>query len=47
MEEDALVLGDEVLIGQTTLEVTDIVVDCANRTAYPNPANPDWVLKVR
>ena len=45
--EDALVLGDEVLIGQTTLESTDLVVDCANRTVYPNPANPDWVMKVR
>jgi clan AA aspartic protease len=46
-QEDALVLGDEVLIGQTTLEVTDLVVDCAGRTLYPNPANPDWILKVR
>ena len=45
--EDALVLGDEVLIGQTTLESTDLVVDCANRTVYPNPANPDWIMKVR
>ena len=45
--EDVLVLGDDVLIGRTTLEVTDLVVDCANRTIYPNPANPDWIMHVR
>ena len=46
-QEEALVLGDEVLIGQTTLEATDLVVDCGNRTVYPNPANPGWIMKVR
>ncbi len=46
-QEEALVLGDEVLIGQTTLEATGLVVDCANRTVYPNPANPGWIMKVR
>ena len=46
-QEEAIVLGDEMLIGQTTLETTDLVVDCANRTVYPNPANPTGALKVR
>ena len=29
--EEALVLGDEVLIGQTVLEKLDLLVDCANQ----------------
>ena len=39
--EDALVLGDEVLIGQTVLEKLDLHVDCANNRLVPNPAHPD------
>ncbi|MDQ3815694.1 MAG: retroviral-like aspartic protease family protein [Armatimonadota bacterium] len=39
--EEALVLGDEVLIGQTVLETLDLVVDCANGKLMPNPAHPD------
>ena len=39
--DDAHVLGDEVLIGQTLLEKMDLVVDCANRRLFPNPAHPD------
>lgn|SRR5262245_30343804 len=39
--EEALVLGDEVIIGQTVLEKTDLLVDCANRRLIPNPAHPD------
>ena len=39
--EDAFVLGDEVLIGQTVLESTDLLVDCTNRRVIPNPAHPD------
>ena len=39
--DDALVLGDEVLIGQTLLEKMDPVVDCANGRLLPNPAHPD------
>ena len=39
--DDALVLGDEVLIGQTLLEKMDLVVDCANQRLFPNPAHPD------
>jgi hypothetical protein len=39
--DDALVLGDEVLIGQTLLEKMDLLVDCPNRRVIPNPAHPD------
>jgi clan AA aspartic protease len=42
--EGCLVLGDEVLIGQTALETTDLLVDCANRRIYPNPDHPDAVV---
>jgi clan AA aspartic protease len=37
----ALVLGDEVLIGQLVLEDTDLWADCKNRRLAPNPAPPD------
>jgi len=39
--DDALVLGDEVLVGQTLLEKMDLLVDCVNRRVVPNPAHPD------
>lgn len=46
--ESAMVLGDEVLIGQTVLEVIDMQVDCLNRRLVPNPAHPDQpVVKVK
>ncbi len=46
--EEALVLGDEVLIGQTVLEKLDLLVDCTNRRVIPNPAHPDQpVSKVK
>src|SRR5437588_6839285 len=46
--EEALVLGDEVLIGQTVLEKLDLLTDCANRRLIPNPAHPDQpVSKVK
>lgn len=46
--EEALVLGDEVLIGQTVLEKLDLLVDCANRRLVPNPAHPDQpVTKIK
>jgi clan AA aspartic protease len=46
--EEALVLGDEVLIGQTVLEKLDLLADCANRQLVPNPAHPDQpVSKVK
>jgi clan AA aspartic protease len=46
--EEALVLGDEVLIGQTVLEKLDLMVDCNSRRVVPNPAHPDQpVTKVK
>ncbi len=46
--ETAMVLGDEVLIGQTALEKLDLFVDCVNQRLVPNPAHPDQpVSKVK
>jgi len=46
--EETLVLGDEVIIGQTALERTDLLVDCLNRKVIPNPAHPDQpVIKIK
>jgi predicted aspartyl protease len=46
--EEALVLGDEILIGQTVLGKLDLHVDSANRRLIPNPAHPDQaVTKVK
>ncbi len=46
--ENARVLGDEVMLGQTVLEKMDLHVDCANRRLLPNPAHPDQpVSKVK
>jgi len=42
--EDALVLGDQVLIGQTVLEKLDLFVDCQRRRVVPNPAHPDQAV---
>jgi clan AA aspartic protease len=42
--EDALVLGDEVLIGQTVLEKLDLFVDCQRQRLVPNPAHPDQAV---
>lgn len=46
--EETLVLGSEVLIGQTVLESLDLQVDCTNRRVIPNPAHPDQpVIKIK
>ena len=46
--EEALILGDEVLIGQTVLEKLDLFVDCQRQMLVPNPAHPDQpVSKVK
>ena len=42
--EEALVIGDEVLIGQTVLEKLDLHVDSANQRLIPNPAHPDQAV---
>ena len=46
-QEEAYVLGDDVLIGQTTLETTALVVDCANQTVYYDPKNPTGTMMIR
>ncbi|MGI8542616.1 MAG: clan AA aspartic protease [Aridibacter sp.] len=46
--EPAMVLGDEVIIGQTILEVLDLLVDCNRREVIPNPAHPDQpIVKIK
>jgi len=43
-----MVLGDEVIIGQTILEVLDLQVDYRNQKLIPNPAHPDQpVVKIK
>ncbi len=42
--EECLVLGDEVLIGQTALEKADLFVDCVGGKLVPNPAHPNSVV---
>lgn len=39
--EETLVLGSEVLIGQTVLESLDLLVDCVAHRLVPNPEHPD------
>ena len=46
--EETLVLGSEVVIGQTVLESLDLLVDCTNHCVMPNPAHPDQpVIKIK
>ena len=46
--EECLVLGDEVLIGQTALEKTDLHVDCREGRVLPNPDHPNQpIIKIR
>ena len=46
--EETLVLGSEVIIGQTVLESFDLFVDCLSRRVIPNPAHPDQpVIKIK
>ena len=46
--EEALVLGDEVILGQTVLEKLDVLADCARQRLLPNPEHPDQpVSKIR
>ncbi|CAN5372901.1 hypothetical protein BH20ACI1_BH20ACI1_23480 [soil metagenome] len=42
--DEAVVLGSEVLIGQTVLEKLDLHVDCANQKVIPNPAHPNQAI---
>jgi clan AA aspartic protease len=44
--DDALILGDEVLIGQTLLEKMDLLVDCTRQRLVPaHPGGPVNKLK--
>jgi clan AA aspartic protease len=46
--EETLVLGSEVLIGQTVLESLDLLVDCTNHRVVGNPAHPDQpIIKIK
>lgn len=46
--EACLVLGSEVLIGQTALEATDLLVDCNRRQVITNPDHPNSaVIRIR
>jgi len=46
--EECLVLGDEVLIGQTALAKTDLHVDGRQGQVLPNPAYPNQpVITIR
>ncbi|NJM22428.1 MAG: clan AA aspartic protease [Richelia sp. SM1_7_0] len=40
--DEALVVGNEVLIGQVILEKLDLLVDCKNQRLIPNPEHPDY-----
>ncbi|MEM1304159.1 MAG: aspartyl protease family protein [Planctomycetota bacterium] len=47
-EDQAFVIGNEVLIGQTVLEKLDLLVDCPNQRLIGNPEHPDGpVLKMK
>jgi len=46
--EEAMVLGDEVLIGQTVLEKMDLLADCNRRRLVPHPDRPNQpVINIR
>jgi len=46
--EECLVLGNTVLIGQTALEMTDLLVDCRRGQVVPNPEHPNQpVIMIR
>ena len=46
--DEPFILGDEVLLGQTVLEKTDLLVDCTRQRVIPNPEHPDGpVMKIR
>lgn len=43
---EALVVGDEILIGQVVLELLDLLPDCKNQRLIPNPNNPDYPVAI-
>ena len=40
--DEALVVGDAVLLGQVVLEKLDLLADCKHQRLIPNPAHPDY-----
>jgi predicted aspartyl protease len=44
--EEALVLGDEVLIGQTVLEKLDLLADCTGQRVTSHPDRPNQPVAV-
>ena len=42
--DEALVLGDEVMIGQTILEKLELLADCRNRRLVANPDHPEFAV---
>jgi clan AA aspartic protease len=44
--EDALILGDEVLLGQTTLEKLDLLANCTFQRLMPHPDRPNQPMQV-
>lgn len=41
-QDQALVVGDVILIGQVILEKLDLLPDCRNQRLIPNPEHPDY-----
>ncbi|KAM3097141.1 hypothetical protein ACKFKG_09150 [Phormidesmis sp. 146-35] len=44
--DEALVVGDEILIGQVILEKLDLLPDYKNQCLIPNPVNPDYPVAI-
>lgn len=42
--DEALILGEQILIGQTVLEKTHWLVDCAGKRLVPDPAQPEYPI---
>lgn len=40
--DEALVVGNDVLIGQVILEKLDLLYDCRKQQLIPNPQSPDY-----
>lgn len=46
--DEPFIIGNEILIGQTVLEKTDLLVDCLRQRVIPNPEHPDRpIMKIR
>jgi predicted aspartyl protease len=42
--DEALILGDQILIEQTVLKKTHWLVDCAGKRLVPDPAQPEYPI---